>query len=89
MANCYNTDCERVLIRSDRICDCNIATVCAEFSSSPRGKDETGRNSEFKFMVSGMGGEEYKVFFLLYNRTSGSPMSTVCNYKLKINSTCL
>lgn len=52
MANCYNTDCERVLIRSDRICDCNIATVCAEFSSSPRGKDETGRNSEFKFMVS-------------------------------------
>lgn len=52
MANCYNTDCERVLIRSDRICDCNIATVCTEFSSSPCGKDETGRNDEFKFMVS-------------------------------------
>ena len=52
MANCYNTDCDRVLIRSDKICDCNIATVCVEFASSPRGKDETGRNGEFKFMAS-------------------------------------
>jgi hypothetical protein len=52
VANCYNTDCERVLIRSDKICDCNIAKVCVEFASSPRGKDENNRNGEFTFMVS-------------------------------------